>query len=149
MKTKRFISLLTISFYLLSVVGYTYSAFMCSCVSVNLFVETSQEHTCASGCSHDHQEVESQLASSLSYNGACCSDEHSTEIDLYIPSSENNTQLKRLLFVELCGVISAQQIIDVGRFPLSITTNLVDRQAPFVEHPSLIGLNFRAPPVLA
>lgn len=148
MRTKRFISLLIVSFYLLSVGGYTYSALMCSCIDVSFYVETSKEHSCASGCSH-YQEVESELTTSLSYDGVCCSDEHSTEVDLYTPSSENNTQLKRQLFVELVGVISAQQIVDVGRYPLSIVNNLVDRQAPFVDHPSLIGLNFRAPPALA
>lgn len=137
--------MLFFSFYLLSVVGVAYATLACSCVGIDNSIELSEERSCDSGCSHSHA---SNVNCSSSYDTSCCSDDHSININVYAPLSFGNAQLRHWQQAECDCAIIAQEMIDVGDFPLSITNNLVDRQAPFVEHPSLIGLSLRAPPVL-
>ena len=146
MKLKRFITLLLLSVYLFMVAGQVFGALACSCVE---FHTEQTNHSCCSACSDHGADTHSIDLSEASFKGICCSDDHSTDVDLYTSLDDSSKQLRRLLLVDDTITIVIYLFKDDGNEPLSDGVELSERRILLSDDPSLVGISFRAPPVLA
>jgi len=142
MKLKRFITLLLISFYLFAVVGQIFSALACSCIEFR--IETPQQYSCCSSCSDHNRD-----SKATSIKNMCCSDTHSTDVELYTSNNDNNKQLRKVLFIDNNVAITTHVYNDRSDTIPSDSTQLSECQIIISDSPPMVGICFRAPPVLA
>ncbi len=81
MKLKRLISLLLLSVYLLATGGPAYVSLSCKCVAM----KARAAHVCCHHCQHGADTSDG----TASLKATCCGNHHSTEIDLYTFSQDN------------------------------------------------------------
>ena len=120
MKLKRLISLLLLSVYLLATGGPAYVSLSCKCVAM----KARAAHVCCHHCQHGADTSDG----TASLKATCCGNHHSTEINLYTFSQDNEKSTR-------CTVTDLEKT--------------VGRCAPFVERGHVRCAGLRAPPVLA
>ena len=135
-----------LSVYLFMVVGQVFGAMACSCVEFQI---EETKHSCCSSCSNHGTDSHSIDLSGSSFKGICCSDNHSTDIDLYTSLEDNSKQLRRLLLVDDATIIIVYLFEDDGKETILDGIELSERRILLSDDPSLVGISFRAPPVLA
>ncbi|MFQ7502847.1 MAG: hypothetical protein ACLRMJ_06430 [Alistipes finegoldii] len=134
MKLKRLISLLLLAIYLTAWGGPAYVSLSCKCV-------TMSSHVCCHHCQHSADAA----GAGESLKAPCCGNHHSTEINLYTFSQDNEKSTR-------CTVTDLPPAL-VAEAPEPADISLGGRKpsdaAPFVERSHVRCAGLRAPPVLA
>ncbi|MFQ7387590.1 MAG: hypothetical protein ACLRM8_08715 [Alistipes sp.] len=134
MKLKRLISLLLLAIYLTAWGGPAYVSLSCKCV-------TMSSHVCCHHCQHSADAA----GAGESLKAPCCGNHHSTEIELYTFSQDNEN--RPAVRLPTCRPLVAE-----APEPADISLGgekTVGRCAPFVERSHVRCAGLRAPPVLA
>lgn len=140
MRIKKYISLLMLMGYLFAVGVPSLLALSCECVAMN----TGSQHVCCHHCDHDGVSTSGQDV----LKAPCCGDHHSTEIELYIGSSQDTERYAKRIFVtELPPALAAEFVSFIAYIPM--VCGLVADPAPSsVEDFRVSSCGLRAPPVL-
>lgn len=141
MKLKRYISLLLLAVYFFATGGTAYASVSCECVSMS--VRTA--HVC---CHHCHLAGEATPCSGgKSLTAPCCDDRHSTEIELYTGSGQDNERVLKCIVLDLPPALAAECPCP-AHVPF-LRQTVAERDAPFIPDVRHLPVGFRAPPVLA
>lgn len=140
MKLRRVISLLLLTVYLFATGGMAYASLSCHCITPT----ERAHHLCCNHC----QQHDEATAGKETLTAPCCSDHHSTEIDLYTGTSAENGKSIKSISTDLPAALAAE--FSCVADPLPVTCDKVAEQRPphFRQAP-LLPSGLRAPPVLA
>lgn len=135
MRTRRFIALLLFAVYLLMAVGAPVASLSCECLSSHDHSELfCTRHGCAASGDHEPRLM-----------APCCSDHHSTEIELYLVLSDGIGKFLRCAVTDLPPALFAD---GTALIPfLSGKQAFVERHVPLASDPAVSSPGFRAPPV--
>ena len=137
MKTKKGISLLLMTVYLLATVGAAVVSLTCGCVEQRVHAE----HVCLSGCQHD-------MPADGLVRSCCGCELHSTEIELYISQNSGDDERHiRCTVIDLPPALAAECPCP-AHVPF-LRKKVAERRPPFVQEAVLLPVGFRAPPVSA
>lgn len=139
MKLKKYISLLLLTVYLLATGGSAYASLACHCVAMKSHVE----HACCTCCDHK----DDLPAAKADITAPCCSNHHSTEIELYVRVSSETEESGKSLVMDLPPSLCAECPCP-AHIPF-LRETLAERRAPFVRAACVLPSGLRAPPVLA
>ena len=136
MRTRRSIALLLFAVYLLMAVGAPVASLSCECLSSHDHSELfCTRHGCAASGDHEPRLM-----------APCCSDHHSTEIELYLVLSDSIGKFLR------CAVTDLPPALFAGWLPSASLSDgkrpCVERSVPLAPDPAVSSPGFRAPPVL-
>ncbi|MEG1864409.1 MAG: hypothetical protein RR199_03710 [Alistipes sp.] len=140
MRLKRAISLLLLAVYLFATSASAYASMSCDCISKH--VHTT--HVC--GCCCSHSEPVSTAKESLS--APCCSDHHSTQIELYTLASSDHQRLTSTTLLDLLIALIADFAAETDALTV-ICGVVTERRTLFSQQEHILPSGLRAPPVLA
>lgn len=137
---KRCIAWLLAAVYLFAVGAPAYVAVTCECVAV-----VSGTHVCCYHCEHNDGAVNGKAC----MEAPCCGDQHSTDISLYVVSSQDgDKQVKRLVAADLPPALAAGLLLSSDDPLPTECGRVVIEGAGAVPDAQVAACGLRAPPVL-
>lgn len=138
MKTKRFISLLLLTVYLLAAGGPAMASLSCRCVAP----KAHTHHLCTCHCLH----ADAAAAARTDLSAPCCGHHHSTDVELYTGISSDNERQDRTQAVDLWAALTPDAPAAIC--PPTHGERIVLRQTLLPRKAASRGVGLRAPPVL-
>lgn len=138
MRTKRFISFLLLTVYLLAAGGPAWASLSCKCVAS----KARTHHVCSCHCSHENDAP----GAKADLNAPCCSHHHSTDVELYTGGSSDNERQARTPAADLSAVLAPEAPATIA--PTAGWVRITLRRTPLPRQAALPGVSLRAPPAL-
>lgn len=145
MRRKRFISILLLTVYLLAVGGTAWASLSCDCVTMH--ARTIHTHACCHHCHHHVQHAHDLPDVDTSLSAPCCEDRHSTEIELYTASTDDEHTCKCVV-IALPHCLAAAQTARLAA-PKFRKQALAPPVVRVAADPLIRTAGLRAPPVSA
>lgn len=145
MRTKRYISLLLLTVYLLTACGSAISSLTCDCVTMHAHTRSAHTGGVCAHCSHHAEHAGDTPEADTFLNAPCCGDRHSTDIELYTGTdSGSERETVRCTFVMLLPAQAAE--CPCPAHVPALRQRPVIPAEPLVAAVWLPAAGFRAPP---
>lgn len=147
MKRRWYISLLLLCVYLFATAAPATVSLTCKCVAMHRVAA----YVCCTHCAHmsatSAAQAAGQGAAHTDVAAPCCGNHHSTEINLYTGSGEDNVRTVKCAVLELPAALASACPTETA--VLALADKIAERRAPFVCRGFVRCAGLRAPPVLA